>query len=56
MVFPMNKITSIIIIGALIIIAGSGIFIATWKIPVPETTIERNILIPAAKLERKITE
>tara|TARA_Y100000588_G_scaffold385670_1_gene479516 strand:+ start:116 stop:307 length:192 start_codon:yes stop_codon:yes gene_type:complete len=55
-VLVMNSITSYIIIGALIIIAASGIFLATWEIPVPETIIERNISIPTAKIERKITE
>ena len=54
-VVPMNSITSFII-GALIIIAASGIFLATWEIPVPATTIERNISIPAEEIERKITE
>ncbi|MEE2661410.1 MAG: hypothetical protein VYB39_00145 [Pseudomonadota bacterium] len=52
----MNSITSFIIIGALIIIAASGIFIATWEIPVPATTIEKNIPISAAKIERNVTE
>tara|TARA_B100001123_G_C15188619_1_gene978334 strand:+ start:848 stop:1003 length:156 start_codon:yes stop_codon:yes gene_type:complete len=51
----MNSITTFII-GALIIIAASGIFLATWEIPVPATTIERNISIPAEEIERKITE
>jgi len=55
-IFPMNSITSFIIIGALIIIAASGIFLATWEIPVPATTIEKNIPIPAAKIERNVTE
>ena len=54
-VVPMNSITAFII-GALIIIAASGIFLATWEIPVPATTIERNISIPAEEIERKITE
>ena len=53
---PMNSITSFIIIGALIILAASGIFLATWEIPVPATTIEKNIPIPAAKIERNVTE
>ena len=54
-VAPMNSITTFII-GALIIIAASGIFLATWEIPVPATTIERNISIPAEEIERKINE
>jgi hypothetical protein len=39
----MKKLTSIIIIGALIVLVGGGLFLATWEIPVPATEIERTI-------------
>jgi hypothetical protein len=39
----MNKIASIIIIGALIVLFGGGLFLATWEIPVPAMEIERTI-------------
>lgn len=39
----MKKLASIIIIGALIVLVGGGLFLATWDIPVPATEIERTI-------------
>ena len=39
----MKNLTSIVIFGALIILVGGGLFLATWKIPVPATEIERTI-------------
>lgn len=39
----MKKLASIIIIGALIVLVGGGVFLATWEIPVPATEIERTI-------------
>ena len=39
----MKKLTSIIIIGALTVLVGGGVFLATWEIPVPATEIERTI-------------
>ena len=39
----MKKLASIIIIGALIVLVGGGVFLATWEIPVPATELERTI-------------
>lgn len=39
----MKKLASIVIVGALIILVGGGLFLATWEIPVPATEIERTI-------------
>jgi len=39
----MKNLTSIVIFGALLILIGGGFFLATWKIPVPATEIERTI-------------
>ena len=39
----MKKLASIIIIGALLVLVGGGLFLATWEIPVPATEIERTI-------------
>ena len=39
----MRKLASIIIVGALLLIVGGGLFLATWKIPVPATDVERKI-------------
>lgn len=39
----MKKLATIVIIGALIVLVGGGVFLATWEIPVPATEIERTI-------------
>ena len=39
----MKKLTSIIIVGALLLLVGGGLFLATWEIPVPATEVERTI-------------
>jgi hypothetical protein len=39
----MKKLASIIIVCALLVLVGSGLFLATWEIPVPATEIERTI-------------
>lgn len=39
----MKKLASIIIIGALLLLVGGGVFLATWDIPVPASEIERTI-------------
>lgn len=39
----MKKLASIIIIGALLLLVGGGVFLATWEIPVPASEIERTI-------------
>ena len=39
----MKKLASVVIVGALILLIGGGLFLATWDIPVPATDIERTI-------------
>jgi hypothetical protein len=39
----MKKLATIVIIGALIVLVGGGLFLATWEIPVPATEIERTV-------------
>lgn len=39
----MRKLASIIIVGALLLLVGGGLFLATWEIPVPATEVERTI-------------
>ena len=39
----MKKLASIIIVGALLLLVGGGLFLATWEIPVPATEVERTI-------------
>ena len=39
----MKKLASIIIVCALLVLVGGGLFLATWEIPVPATEIERTI-------------
>jgi len=39
----MKKLASIIIVAALLVLVGGGLFLATWEIPVPATEIERTI-------------
>ncbi len=39
----MKKLASIIIVGALLLLVGGGLFLATWDIPVPATEVERTI-------------
>ena len=39
----MRKLASIIIVGALLLLIGGGLFLATWKIPVPATEVEYTI-------------
>ena len=39
----MKKLASIIIVGALLLLVGGGLFLAIWDIPVPATEVERTI-------------
>tara|TARA_Y100001934_G_C11948407_1_gene583677 strand:- start:126 stop:266 length:141 start_codon:yes stop_codon:yes gene_type:complete len=39
----MKKLASFVIVGALIVLIGGGLFLATWEIPVPATEIERTL-------------
>ena len=39
----MKKLASFVIVGALIILIGGGLFLATWQIPVPATEVERTL-------------
>ena len=39
----MKKLATIVIIGALIVLVGGGLFLATWGIPVPAAEVERTI-------------
>ncbi|PPR12200.1 MAG: hypothetical protein CFH41_00234 [Alphaproteobacteria bacterium MarineAlpha11_Bin1] len=39
----MRKMASVIIVLALLLLFGGGLFLATWEIPVPANDIERTI-------------
>jgi hypothetical protein len=39
----MKRITSVIIVGALVILVGGALFLASWDIPAPSAQIERPI-------------
>jgi|TARA_Y100000588_G_scaffold269627_1_gene285045 hypothetical protein len=39
----MKKLASFVIVGALIVLVGGGLFLATWQIPVPATNVERTL-------------
>jgi len=39
----MKKLASFVIVGALIVLIGGGLFLATWEIPVPATEVERTL-------------
>tara|TARA_A100001037_G_scaffold114908_1_gene104691 strand:+ start:1062 stop:1202 length:141 start_codon:yes stop_codon:yes gene_type:complete len=39
----MKKLASFVIVGALIVLVGGGLFLATWQIPVPATKVERTL-------------
>ena len=39
----MKNIAAFVIVGALIVLIGGGLFLATWEIPVPGTEIERTL-------------
>jgi len=39
----MKNLASFVIVGALIVLIGGGLFLATWEIPVPATEIERTL-------------
>ena len=39
----MKKLATIVIVAALLVLAGGGLFLATWEIPVPATDVERTI-------------
>lgn len=39
----MKKLSRLILILVVLLIAGGGVFLATWEIPAPTETIERDL-------------